>query len=54
MDLEKSSNQISFIAGIVVTLLLAGLVAFVAFLCLRRRKSTDRNKIVIQDSFGID
>ena len=51
LDLDKESNQIAFIAGIVVSLLIVGTFAFVIIMCMRKRMNVVQ-KIVLTDAQG--
>lgn len=50
LSVEKESNQIAFISGIVVTLLVAGIAILVAVLVIKYRSRQRTDKIVIRPS----
>ena len=49
LDLDKSSNQVAFIAGIVISLLVVGSIALTVICCMRRRMNVIQ-KIVLTDA----
>ena len=51
LNLDKESNQIAFIAGIVISLLVVGTLAFVIIMCMRKRMNVVQ-KIIITDAQG--
>ncbi len=48
LSVEKESNQIAFISGIVVTLLVAGIAVLIAILCMKYRSRASTDKIVLR------
>lgn len=49
LNMEQGSNQLAFISGIVITLLLVGVVALIVVFCLRRRMAKQADRIFLQD-----
>jgi len=52
LNMEQGSNQLAFISGIVITLLLVGVVALIVVFCLRRRMAKQADRIFLQDRQG--
>lgn len=51
LNVESGSNQIAFISGIVITLLIVGVISLSVVFCLRRREKM-HGRIVLRDSEG--
>ena len=47
LSVEKESNQISFVAGIVVTLLVAAIAVLISVMCIKYR-TRQKTRIVIR------